>query len=120
MILKSSSYAYFIEGKTKYQELHQPIQTTGEIEKTSVTTEVAVFTIRNKSTYASKTNYIDILIESVSASIESSGANNLGSIRLVRNATLGGTPSYTDINTNNSVVDYDTAGTTVTGGVELF
>lgn len=119
IVLKSASYAYFIEGKTKYQELHQPQQATGELQKTSVTTETAIFTIRNKTSYASKTNYIDVLIELLGSSIESSNANNLGKVRLVRNATLGGTPSYTDINTSDSVVDIDTAGTTVTGGKEL-
>jgi hypothetical protein len=34
----------------------------------------------------------------------------------VKNTTLGGTPAYTDISVNTSVIDYDTAGTTVTGG----
>ena len=120
MVLKSASYAYFIEGKTKYQEIHQPQQVTGEKQKTTVTTETAIMTIRNKSTYASKTNFVDAIMESVGASIEASNANNLGNIRLVRNATLGGTPSWSDINTSDSVVDIDTSGTTVTGGKELF
>lgn len=119
IILKSSSYAYFVEGKTRFIELHQPINSSGLKEKTSVTTEVAIFTIRNKSTYQSKTNFIDISILLAAASIEASSANNLGSARLVQNATLGGTPSYADINTANSVVDIDVAGTTVSGGKEL-
>jgi len=37
-------------------------------------------------------------------------------VRLRKNATLGGTPSYTDINTSDSVVDYDVAGTTASAG----
>lgn len=120
LTLKTSSCAYFIEGKTKYYEIHQPTFSSGTRTKTSVTTEVAIFTIRNKASYASKTNFIDLIPISISASIEASSANNLASVRLVRNATLGGSPSYADINANNSIVDIDVAGTTVTGGTEIF
>ena len=120
MIIKSSSMAYFVEGKTKYYELQQPQQNTGELKKLTVTTEMAIFTIRNKALYASKTNFIDLIMESTGASIEAGAANNLGKIRLVRNATLGGTPAYADVNTTDSIVDIDTAGTTVTGGKTLF
>ncbi len=119
MIMKSSSFSYFVQGKTQFIELHQPINSSGEQQKTGVTTEVAIFTIRNKTTYASKTNFIDIMIQRAAGSIEASSANNLGQIRLVKNTTLGGTPSYSDINTANSVVEIDTAGTTVTGGIEI-
>ncbi len=120
LIIKSSSYAYFVEGKTQYIELHQPVNSSGEISKVSISTEKAILTIRNKATYASKTNFIDIFIEHITGSIEASSANNLGKIRLVLNASLGGIPSYSDINTSNSVVERDTSGTTVTGGKELF
>ena len=119
MVLKAGSYAYFIEGKTSLIELHQPENASGTKEKTSVTTEVAIFTIRNKSTYASKTNFIDILLLGMGASIEASSANNLGNVRIVKNAALGGTPSWSDINTTDSVVEIDTSGTTVAGGKEL-
>ena len=119
LILKSSSYAYFVEGKTSFIELHQPENASGTKEKTTVTTEVAIFTIRNKSTYVSKTNFIDIVLLGMGASIEASSANNLGTVRIVKNAALGGTPSYSDINTSDSVVEMDTAGTIVTGGKEL-
>lgn len=118
--VKSASYGYFIEGKTSTGQLHQPQFSSGKIEKTAVTTEVAIFTIRNKTSYQSKTNFIDLMLEFAGASIEASSANNLGEIRLVRNATLGGTPSFTDINTSNSIVEIDIAGTTVEGGKELF
>ena len=120
LIMKSSSYAYFVEGNTQYIELHQPINASGEVSLDSISSEVAILTIRNKSAYVSKTNFIDIFMEKVTGSIEASSTNNLGNIRLVLNASLGGTPSYSDINTSDSVVDIDTSGTTVTGGKELF
>lgn len=120
MIVKSSSMAYFVEGQTAYTELQQPHFSTGELSKTSVTTEVAIFTIRNKASYASKVNFIELILENLGGSIEASSANNLGSLRLVKNATLGGTPSYNDINTTDSIVDIDVAGTTVADGKTLF
>ncbi len=119
LIVKSSSYGYFVEGKTEFIELHQPEFATGIQEKTSVTSEVAILTIRNKATYVSKTNFIDINIQGIASSIEASSANNLANIRIVRNTTLGGVPSYSDINTSDSVIEIDTAGTTLTGGQEL-
>jgi len=119
LILKCASYAYFIEGKTKYFEIHQPQFSTGKQQATSVTSSDNVLTIRNKSTYASKTNYIDVLLERVSVSLEASGTNNLAEVRMVRNATLGGSPSYSDVSATDSVVDYDVAGTTVTSGKTL-
>ncbi len=116
MVLKSSSYGYFVEGQTSYVELHQPQNSSGIISKASVTGEVAIFTIRNRTSYVSKINFIDVVIEHISAAIEADAANNLGRIRLVKNAVLGGSPSYSDINTSNSVIEIDVAGTTVTGG----
>mgnify|MGYP003629799131 CR=1 FL=1 len=115
----SASMAYFIEGKSKYTELQQPQFSAGKREKTAVTTETAIFTIRNKSTYNSLTNYIDIVLQNIQCSIEAGANNNLGQVRLVKNATLGGTPSYTDIDATDSIVDIDVAGTTVTGGQEF-
>lgn len=119
LILKTGSFAYFVEGITNLTQVHQPHFSSGNVTKTTVTTETAIFTIRNKSTYQSKTNFIEILLEHFTASIEASSANNLGSIRLVKNATLGGSPVYSDIDTSDSVVDMDTAGTTLTGGKEF-
>jgi hypothetical protein len=121
IILKSASFAFFVEGKTKFVEVHRPHQSSGLRQKLAVTTEIALLTIRVKQLYASKQNFISIFIENIVASIESSGANNLGSIRLVKNAELGGTPSYSDVHTTNSVVEYDVSATTVNGaGTELY
>lgn len=119
IVVKGASYAFFVEGATDFIELHQPHFASGIREKTTVTSEVAIFTIRNRSLYASKTNFIDAILLAAGASIEASSANNLGNVRLVKNATLGGSPSYSDINTSDSIMEIDTAGTTVTGGKDL-
>ncbi|MES0445005.1 MAG: hypothetical protein ABUJ92_00530 [Desulfobacterales bacterium] len=119
LTVSCGSYGYFIEGRTELVEFHQPQFSTGGVQKTGITTEVAIVTLRNKSTYAGKINYIDIILERSGGSIEASGANNLGQVRLIKNATLGGTPVWNDVNTTNSVVEIDIAGTTVTGGRHL-
>ena len=119
IVIKSASYAYFIEGKTTYIELHQPENSSGTRERTGVTTELALFTIKVRDTYNSKNNFVDSVLLGLGGSIEASSANNLGTVRIVKNATLGGVPSYSDINTTDSTIEIDTAGTTVTGGKEL-
>jgi hypothetical protein len=40
-------------------------------------------------------------------------------IRIYKNATLAGSPSYANIDATNSVIQVDTAGTTVSGGTLL-
>lgn len=119
LIIKCGSYSYFIEGYTTHKEVHTPIFATGEQTQGSVTAEANIVTIRNKTSYASKTNFIDVFMVDMRSSIEANAANNLGNVRLVKNATLGGTPDYNDIETSDSVVEFDIAGTTVTGGISL-
>ena len=81
------------------------------------TTQTNIFTIRNKSTFQSKTNRVFIKLEIMSFSTD---GNKPCELRVTKNATLGGTPAYTDINATGSVIEYDTAGTTVTGGQRVF
>jgi len=77
-----------------------------------------VLTIRVKEVYQSRINRTHIFPDLWSGGGENSG-NKALSFRLLYNATLGGTPSYSDIDTNTSVVEVDTSATTVTGGFEL-
>lgn len=122
LVIKCASYGYFVEGHTEHTEIHQPQFSSGFRSKTTVTTEVALFTLQNKATYptgAPKTNFVSVFLERLVASIEANAANNLAEIRIVKNATLGGTPSYADISATNSVCSIDVAGTTVTGGKTL-
>lgn len=119
--VKSASYGFFVEGHVEPMMAHQPQFSTGIIETTTVTGEVALFTIRIKAEYQSKANHIEVLPEFIVASIEAANANNLASLRLVRNVTFTGTsPSYSDINTANSVVEIDTSADTISGGIDVF
>ncbi|MEA4932283.1 MAG: hypothetical protein VB071_01630 [Lawsonibacter sp.] len=75
--------------------------------KTTVTTEAAILTIRNKSLFQTKTNRVRVRLDFLSTSAD--GTKNV-TFRLLKNATLtGGT--YVDISTNTSVVDYNTGAT---------
>ena len=113
VVMKISSIGLYIEGQdTNAGETRNTILNT----KTGITTETNIVTIRNKSTYQSVLNSVVVQPDFVTLAVD--GTKN-SIIRAYVNATLGGTPSYTDIRVNNSVVEYDTAGTTVSGGVLL-
>lgn len=84
--------------------------------KTGITTETSVLTMRNKTSYASKTNRTPVKLQYISLSTD---GTKIVKFRLVKNTTLGGSPSYADLSTNTSVIDYDVAGTTLTGGTEI-
>ena len=64
-----------------------------------------IVTFRNKSTFALKTNKIAALLGDV---ILAPDINKVGKLFLEKNATITGTPTWTDVNTNNSVLEYST------------
>lgn len=97
--------------------------------KSGITTETNLLTLRNATTYNGVTNRGLIRLRSISVS--SSAASGVACFRFKSNVTLGGSPSYTTINgttadsgvtitSGNSITSYDTAGTTITGGNYLF
>jgi hypothetical protein len=82
----------------------------------SVTTETNVLTVRGRATHQSKTNRGVISPDQLSVAAD---GTKTATFNVYKNATLGGTPSYTEIDTDSSIAEYDTAGTTVTGGTLL-
>ena len=111
--LKGASCVGEVEGKIVYLGPTNAIGNT----KTNVTTTLTnIITIRNKSTYQTLTNRTPINILKYSVSVD---GTKPAEFQIVKNTTLGGTPSYTDISTNTSVIEYDTAGTTLTGGQSI-
>ena len=108
--LKGASCVGEVEGKIEYLGPTNAIGNT----KTGVTTTLTnILTIQNKSTYQSITNRTPVNLLKYSIAVD---GNKPAEFQLIKNTTLGGTPSYTDISTNTSVIDYDTAGTTISGG----
>ena len=108
--VKGASCVGEVEGKIEYLG---PTNAIGGRKSGITTTFTNILTIRNKSTYQTITNRTPVNLLKYSLSVD---GNKPAEYQLIKNTTLGGTPSYTDISTNTSVIDYDTAGTTITGG----
>ncbi|ERM16304.1 hypothetical protein [Brevibacillus laterosporus] len=108
--LQSSSAMSFVEGNGN----SAAVITRNAVSSTKIiTTETSIVTIRNKDIYQSKTNRVQIRMDYISFSVDGTRS---AIIRLVKNATLGGTPVFTDVSTDKSVMEFDTAGTTVSDG----
>lgn len=82
----------------------------------TVSTLTSLFTIKNNVEYYGKKNRTRIFVDTISVSNRN---NNTVNVRMILNTTLGGTASYSNIG-GNSVVLQDTAGTTISGGREIF
>ena len=114
MIVKSGSCGIFIEGIEKpHGALNNVINS-----KTGIgSTETNILTIQNRTSYNSLTNHN--LTYPYLLNIATLGGTKPVTIKLTLNTTLGGSPSYTNVDTLNSIISYDTAGTTLTGGIVL-
>jgi hypothetical protein len=79
-----------------------------------VTTRRAVLSIRPKATFNSLVNRGQILLSDINLS----ASNNSSYWEVILNATLGGTPSWNSV-ANDSITEFDVAGTTITNGIVL-
>jgi len=117
--LRAASGAIFVDGMVR--DLG-PKYGRGRSRANPGTTQVAMITLRNNTTVNSLTNKAQMKILNISASVASSTAATNAHTCLIgvfTNATLGGTPSYTNIDATNSIAAFDIAGTTVTGGTQI-
>jgi hypothetical protein len=97
--------------------------------KSGVTAETNILSLRNATTYNGVTNRA--LIRLTQFSIGASAASGVNVIRFRIGATVGGVPSFTPVSgatadngvtitSGNSITSVDTAGTTSTGGTYIF
>lgn len=109
IVVRSGSVGMFIVG------LRERIGSTyGQNNFKSIgTTETNVITIRNNSTINGVTNQAQLRVRSISVA---TAASVPVVFKLIKNSTLGGSPSYTNIDATNSIAAFDVAGTTITGG----
>ena len=114
LTMKHGSFSAYIEGLVSNIDERNNIG----FNKT-VNTRTNILTLKNVTTYQSKSNKVIMYPDFISI-YNSSGANTDGLFTLILNTTLGGSPSYTNIDANTSVASYDTAGTTTTGGIQIF
>lgn len=117
--LSTSSAMAFCEGKVVDPSPPHPLALprVQVATKAGITTQANVLTLQSPMTWKARANRIRSQLGMLSVSTE---GNKSVTIRLVRNATLGGTPSYAAHSADTSPVDFDTAGTTVTGGSVVF
>lgn len=117
--VKTPSAMAFVEGKMDNPAPPHPFALARTLtgSKTGITTQTNVLTIRNKASYAGVDNRVRAQVRRLSIGCDGTKINT---VRLVKNTTLGGTPSFADYSTNRSPVEYDTAGTTITGGTVVF
>jgi len=109
IVVKCPSIAAFVEGNISGESVLYSINN----QKTGVTTQLNILTIKCNATFGGISNRKQV--RPIQLSIANT-SNADAIFRLHVNPTLGGSPSYTDINTNSSVVSYDVAGTTVASG----
>lgn len=125
--IKGASGALFVEGIVKLTGAKYGAANN----KSNVTTEVNIFTLKNCTTLNGVTNQAVIRLNSLSFAANGNSGTSISTIRVVRGATLGGSPNFTPVSGStadngvtltsaNSCVSVDTAGTTVTGGAAIY
>lgn len=119
IVLYTPSAMAFIEGKVENPPAPNPLALSRTLTAadTTITTEHNLLTVKNLATWQSLTNRIRARMRRLSVGVD--GTKNV-TIRITKDTTLAGTPSYSDYSANASPVQYDTAGTTLTGGTVVF
>lgn len=114
VIIKSASIGIFNEGEIKREA--SSIVSSFNSSLTGLTVDpTTILIIRNRILFNSKTNVMVAYLKLMSVGVDST---KLSIIRVKKDATIGGA-SFTNYNTNNSILEYSTVGT-ITGGTTLF
>lgn len=108
LTVSSSSMAGFSEGKETF--LGPSFAASNLFTIGNVTTEEPVLTIRNKRVYQNTINQVRIIPEFVTFVSNLNDARGNTVFRVYANATPENLCSYSDVATNSSVVEKDTAG----------
>lgn len=109
--VSTASMMYAIMGHVDIQETHQ-LSFGYDTSLGSVTTQTQIFSIRSKTTYTSVTNLVDSILENFSGSYNANAAAT-GNFEIQINPTLNGVASWADIDATDSIMEVDTAQTTV-------
>ena len=126
LLMYVGSIGVFISGTRDY--LQQVYSTDNN--KSGVTAETCIFSIKNCTTYNGVANNGIIRIRSISVAYNQ-GVNGFAVLRVRKGATLGGSPAYSPVNGTtgdngvtltaaNSIASIDTAATTSTAGFYQF
>lgn len=109
IVMYSGSMAGFVEGKTNGADIHHGVEAT----KTNAgTAEIPILTVRNKLIYQGKVNRNRVKLIYTSVGVDH-GKNSI--TRFKFNATLTGA-SFSDVDTNDSMMSFDSTATGVSSG----
>lgn len=119
VVLMTPSAMAFVEGKVENPTPLHPfaLPRVREAAKATITTQTSIVTLKSLATWQSVTNRVRSRIRGLSAAVE---GTKVVTIKITKGATLGGSPSYSNHSADTSPVQYDVAGTTVTGGTLVY
>ena len=119
VILRTPSAMGFCEGKIDNPTPPHPLSLprTLTATKTGVTTEANVLTLSSPATWLTKANRIRSQLGMLSVATDGTKS---ATVRITKDTALGGVPAYNDYSTNTSPIEFDVAGTTLTGGSVVF
>ena len=80
----------------------------GTASKTGVTTEAVIVSFKNQTTFQSKPNKVIVQARLLGMSAD---ATKNSIIKIYKNLAIGGSPSWSNVDATNSVMQIDTAGT---------
>jgi hypothetical protein len=117
IVLKTASIAAGTSGNhARPLDLHYVARSS----KTGIDTNATnLITLKSAATFASITNEVLSYLASIELAATAAVSSRVLIWSLRKNATIGGTPNFTDYDATRSPISYDVAGTTVTGGVLL-
>ena len=112
LAIKSASMGGFIEGLETNQGIRHSAQ--GNKDAAAIGTTINIMTVLNKIHYQSQLNRIEVFPDSIRLANDSTRTVTFD---IVINPTeISGTVAMSDVDATNSVMAFDTAGVTVTGG----
>lgn len=116
VILRSPSMAATLEGSDDSKAYVVTLGLERRNISYSSSAEVPLLTLRNNTEFPTgKTNRVRLRLAILSAAADPTG-NKIVNFRLVKNGTLGGPTSYTDLDPNRTPAQQDIGSTTITGG----
>lgn len=111
LTMKTGSVAGFIQGTETEENLRETARGTVV---TTGSTPVNVLTTHNKVVFHNQVSRVEVFPDFVTVASET---GKTVTVEVLLNPTqVHGSVSYTDVNTINSVMEFDTAGTTIVGG----
>ena len=114
--VRTPSLSAFVEGKDRNAG---NLLTADSLRTEASTNEVPVLIIRNKTIYQNQQNRVEIKPLSISLVSSLIAVNNSVTFRVYLNAVIEGSPAYTDVDTNDSVMEFDIAGTSFNNGEKI-